>query len=161
MAAIETHYGLYGRAKLEAFPPALAFAGNHGGRVRQICDRVAAIGADALIGTKIFLGQVPSQAVINPASTIWWGAAGTNVTLDIGDASNDDGLASDIAIASAGSSPIMEAAAISASAGKRLWELLGYETDPGGMLDLYATIATANVSAATAAFAWSLLYSAD
>lgn len=159
--AVETRYGLNGAAKLQDFPPGLAFAGNHGGRVRQITDRIAALPNGASIASIIYLGKVPSSAVLNPASEIWWGAAGASVTLNIGDPNDDDALATLIDISSAGSSKIMEAAAISASAGKRLWELLGRTSDPDQDIDLIAKIAGAAVSTATAAFAWNILYSND
>ena len=147
------------RALQNAFPPKLAAAGFNKGRTRQIVDNGAFANTDS-IDSKIFLGAVPSGAVINPASTIWFGAFGTSCTLNIGDAQDDDGLATLINVAAAGNSPILEAMTAQTYA-KRLWEHLGYAADPDLMLELYASIKGAAVTTGTAWLTWNILFSND
>lgn len=127
------------------------------GRVSHIVDSAAFADTDS-VGSKCWLGKVPSHAVINPASTIYFGAFGTNCTLNIGDAKDADGLATVIAVSSAGNSPILEA--ISAQNFARpLWQHLGYARDPHQLLDLYASIAGAAVTTSTAWLTWNLMFS--
>ena len=161
--AVETQYGIRGLAKLQEFPPGLAFAGNHGGRVRHVTDRVAAFSNGASIASLFYMARIPSAAVMLPLSMVYWGACGSSVTLNIGDATDDDAIATVIDVASAGSALIMEASGKTplAAAGQRLWELLGYTADPKRDIDLIGKIAGAAISTATGAFAWSLLYSND
>ena len=126
------------------------------GDVKQIVDGAAFAAANE-INSKCWLGKVPSFAVLNPASLIYFGAFGADVTLDIGDAKDPDGLATLIAVASAGNSPIMEA--ISAqNFNKQLWEHLGYAKDPKTLLDLYGTVKGANISTNTAWLSWNILF---
>lgn len=109
------------------------------------------------IASKCYLGEVPSRAVLLPQSIIYFGAFGASCTLNIGDAQNDDGLATLINVASAGNSPLLEAVTAE-NIVKPLWELIGYTTDPDRMIDLYASVAGANVSTSTAYLTWSILF---
>lgn len=157
--ALVSIYGAKSRALQQAFPPQVAFPGFNGGRDRHIFDTAKWANGNS-VASKCFLGQIPSSAVILPNSIIYFGAHGTNVTLNIGDANDDDGLATLIAVASAGNSPILEAMTSEFFA-KRLWEHLGYAKDPNTMIDLYASIAGADVSTTTAFLTWLIEYSND
>jgi hypothetical protein len=157
--AVVNIYGANGRSQQDAFPPAPAFPGFYNGRNRSIFDK-AKFANTYSIGSKCFLGKIPSSAVLLPSSIIYFGAFGASCTLNIGDANDDDGLATVIAVASAGSSPVLEAMT-SETFCRRLWEHLGYAKDPNIMLDLYATIAGAAVSTTTAFLTWLLQYSND
>jgi hypothetical protein len=157
-----TLYGANGRALQQDFPPKAAKMGVYRGRVRHIFDTVA-IAAATEAASKIYMGRIPSHAYVLPASTVYFGAFGTAVTLDIGsdvEAAAVDKLATDIAVASAGNSPVLEAIAASAYV-KPLWEQLGLASDPKRDLEIVATIATANVGAAATFLTWSILYSHD
>lgn len=111
----------------------------------------------ALIGDKCYIGEVPSRAVILPQSIVYFGAFGTSCTLNIGDANDPDGLATAVAVASGGNTPLIEAVT-NENILKPLWELLAYATDPDRMIDLYASVAGANVSTTTAYLTWSILF---
>jgi hypothetical protein len=155
--AVVNIYGAKGRALREAFPPVPAVPRFYGGGLNHIVDSAAFANTDS-IASKCFLGEVPSHAVINPASTLYFGAFGTSCTLNIGDANDEDGLATVIAVASAGNSPILEAMSAQNFV-KQLWEHLGYAKDPGRMIDLYASVAGAAVSTSTAWLTWNLMFS--
>ncbi|GIK50355.1 MAG: hypothetical protein BroJett013_30520 [Alphaproteobacteria bacterium] len=111
----------------------------------------------ALIGDKCYLGEIPSRAVILPQSTVYFGAFGTNCTLNIGDSKDDDALATLVSVASGGNTPLLEHPSAEHIV-KPLWQLLGYDADPDRMIDLYASVAGANVSTATAFLTWSVLF---
>jgi hypothetical protein len=156
--AVVDKYGAK-RGLQEAFPPVLSPAGFQGGRQRQILDGGAFANGDT-VASRMFLGKVPSAAILSPQSIIYFGAFGTSCTLNIGDANDDDGLATLIAVASAGNSGILEAMTAQTYS-KRLWEHLGYAKDPDTMIDLFAKLAGADVSTATAWMTWLLVYSND
>lgn len=110
--------------------------------------------AAAAINDTIFMGKYPSNTILDPdACKVWFDDLGTSVTLDIGDVNDPDGLvaAQDVATA-AGSASAMKTVDI-ANYFKPLWAQLGYAKDPGGLIELYATIKGA---AATGTLSWQL-----
>ena len=119
-----------------------------GGRLRRWVD-VVEVSAAAAIGSTYTFARLPSDCHLDCGlSTVHFDDLSTGATtLDIGDASNDDGLATDIDVnAGAGSALIAEAHPIE-DYGKPLWQLLGYSADPGGTIDLVAKLAGAVASA--------------
>lgn len=128
----------------------------YGGPSAHIFD-TAKFANGSLIGEKCFLGKLPSRCSILPQSVVHFGAFGTSCTLNIGDANDEDGLATLVAVAAGGNTPLLEAVAAELIV-KPLWELLGYAADPDRNIDLYASIAGANVSTATAWLTWSILF---
>lgn len=155
--AVVNIFGTRGRALREAFPPVPALPRFYGGQLNHISDFAAFANTDS-IGSKVFLGEVPSHAVLLPSSIFYFGAFGTNCTLNIGDVNDVDGLATVVAVASAGNSPLLEAMT-SQNVLRELWQHLGYVRDPGRMIDLYGTIAGADVTTATAWLTWSIIFS--
>lgn len=110
--------------------------------------------AAAAINDTIWLGKFPSNTVLDPAGcTGWFDDLGTSVTLDVGGANDPDGLtaAQDVATA-AGSFNLLKSVDI-ANYFKPIWAQLGYAADPGGVLDLYATV---KGGAATGTFAFQI-----
>lgn len=115
-----------------------------------IRDRVELSAAPA--DDRIFLGRFGSRTVLDPDGCIaWFDDLGTGVTIDVGDATNPDGLVDgqDVATA-AGSFNLLKTQDVSAYF-KPLWEQLGMSEDPDAPIDLYATILGA---AATGTFVW-------
>ena len=112
-------------------------AKNHG-RVRIAIDEIE-VAASYAASDRIFMAKIPSDAVLLPQSTFYFDDLGTAPTLDFGDANDPNGLATVVAVGTAGNSPILEAVDI-ANYGQRLWELLGYTSDPGGQIDLFFTV---------------------
>src|SRR6185369_5031245 len=100
-----TIYGAKGRGLRELVPPQFALARFYRGNVQQIVDKAIFANGAGDIGAKCYLGEVPSHAVINPASAIYNGAFGTGAKLNIGDANDDDALATIIDVAAGGNSP--------------------------------------------------------
>ncbi|MCB9948771.1 MAG: hypothetical protein H6842_13290 [Rhodospirillaceae bacterium] len=146
--AIEHRKGtltMTGITSTTAFSPAKAALA--GGRLRRWVDLVE-VGAAASVGSTYTFARLPSDCTLSPLSTVRWDDVGTGgATLDIGDGAHADGLATDIAIdAAAGSSPLLEAKGIE-TFGQPLWQMLGHAADPGGTIDLVATLATAAASA--------------
>lgn len=89
----------------------------------------------------IFLGKYPSNTILDPDGCIcWFDDLGTGVSMDVGDANDVDALTDgqDVATA-AGSFNLMKTVDV-ANYFKPLWAQLGYASDPGGELTLYATI---------------------
>jgi hypothetical protein len=150
--ATETKYGSLVMTGLRnTTPKAGAPNGLASGMLRRSVDTVE-VTAAVSIGSIYYFASIPSDAYIDAIlSKVEWDDMGTGgATLDIGDDTYTDGLATDIAIdTGAGNSVICEATgpADIANRGKRLWEQLGHSADPGGMIDLRATLATADASA--------------
>jgi len=112
-------------------------AKNHG-RVRIAIDEIEVAAAYAATD-RIFVAKLPSNAVLLPISTVYFDDLGTAPTLDFGDANDPNGLSTVIDASSAGSSSLLEAVGVE-DYGKRLWELLGHSSDPGGLIDLFFTV---------------------
>lgn len=107
-------------------------------------------------GYTIKLGRIQSNTRILPTGLIYNDDLATtgSPTLDIGLASVDSNITSDpdainngLALSSATTTTTVMADAI--NAGKRAWEFVnGQTTDPGGELDVYATVADAATTTA-------------
>ncbi len=109
------------------------------------------IGASDGIGSVYYVGQVPSNAIIDPASTFYFEAATDVTDFDLGFANDPDALVDGLDIHLAGSDRVMKSVA-TASLNKRAWELAGLSSDPGGMLDIIATLKAAASAAAKVVF---------
>lgn len=114
---------------------------NWHGRVRVMSDHIALVAASVGAGDTVYVAKLPSHAVLLPESTFYFDALTGASDVDFGDANDPNGLADAINMTSAGSASAMEQVDI-ANYGKRLWELLGYSADPGGILNLYLTLNT-------------------
>jgi len=107
-------------------------------------------------GATVKLARIPSSARILPTGLIYNDdlASTGSPTLDLGLASVDSNITSDpdainngLALSSATTTTTIMADA--ANAGKRAWEFVnGQTTDPGGMLDVYASVVDASTTAA-------------
>lgn len=104
--------------------------------------RDTATTAGNVIGDTITLGVFKSTAYIDRGSTMWWGAFGAGCTLNVGDVNHPNGLNAALAVANAGTGPLMTE--VPGNIGQPLWQALGYASDPGGTLTLLATFAGAN-----------------
>ena len=113
-------------------------AKNHG-RVRCSIDEIEADESAIAATDRIHLARIPSNAVLLPTSTLYFDVLGAAATVDFGDAEDPNGLATVIDVANAGNASLLEAVDL-ADYGKRLWELLGYTSDPGGLIDLFLTV---------------------
>jgi len=137
-----TEYAKYG-----ATPPTLGDHRKVNGDVHVLIDKVVAAASDA-VDDKLYAFKLRSNAIILPSSTVYHEAAGTSVTVNIGDDNDPDGIASLVDVASAGSFSVLEAVAVD-DYGKELWELLGYSEDPKALIDVYYTIKGASTGAET------------
>lgn len=106
-------------------------------------------------GTTIKLGRIPSNARILSQGVIYNDDLATSgsPTLDIGLASVDSNITSDFdainnGLALSAATTTTNVFADRASAGKRAWEMVaGQTTDPGGELDIYASVKDAATTA--------------
>lgn len=118
-----------------------------GGRLRRWVDMVEVTAAIS-IGSTYTFARLPSTCYLSPQSTVYWDDMGTGgATLDIGDSNDADALATDIAIDTAASSSILQEHKGIETYAQPLWQMLGRSSDPGGTIDLLATLATADASA--------------
>lgn len=111
------------------------------GRVRAHHDKMVITAADS-VGSKYYLGKLPSNCRLLPDSKVYFDAIGASATLDIGDADTVDALSTDLDISSAGSAGALDNIAIE-EYGQYLWEMLGLSADPGGQIDIIGTLAGA------------------
>jgi hypothetical protein len=106
------------------------------------------VAAAANDGSTYVLARIPSNARIHPLSTIYWDdlASSGTPTVDVGlrgaQITNDpNALADGLAVSTAaGSSRLVINIA---DIGKMAWELAGASSDPGGMLEVYASVVDA------------------
>lgn len=139
-------------ASLRANNPAVAGHGDAG--VPKIFSSTHELAASAS-GTTIKLGRVQSSARIALSSEVHWDdlASSGSPTLDIGFGSVDSNITSDpdalndgLDISAAGSSRVVKDLT---DVGKEAWEFVnGLTEDPGGMLDIYASVADAATNVA-------------
>lgn len=95
--------------------------------------------------------RLPSNARLHSLSRIYWGdlASSGSPTLSVGLASvnNNFGAAQATALTSsldaATATPTGAMLTAHTNSGKTLWELAGLSEDPGGLIDIYVTIAAA------------------
>jgi hypothetical protein len=129
-----------------------------GAEIRVIKSKATITNGDSST-SKYFLGSVPSNAKPNPGAKLYWGAATSVVSADLGIANPNGGAmilqtaliaAQDIHLA--GSTDLFGATgsgvATPANMDKAFWQLAGLTSDPGGELDLVLTIN--NAATATA-----------
>lgn len=135
---------------------------NAAGELRKIYSKVTITNGDS-IASKYMLGEAPADAILMPGSLIWYGGVTSVVSADIGvNYPNggavilDDCIVNGHDIHLAGSTTLAAATgsgvATPANQAKKLWELAGLATNPGGNLALWLTIdqaatATADVLA--------------
>lgn len=116
-------------------------------KATHINSLIAIANGDA--ATSVFyVGQVPSNAVLRPSSSYYYEAITGVTDLDIGFANSPNALVDGDDVHLAGSQTLAGHGTLTiANMAKRAWELAGYSSDPGGMLDIIATL-NANAGAA-------------
>lgn len=138
---------LYGdeRGKAENNPRGFADHRKTSKAVQVLLDK-GQFAAGNTVASLLYLGRLPSNAIILPGSKVYFDDFGGTTTLDIGDLTDDDSLATDIDVSgAAGSADLLEVAGIE-DYGKELWELMGKAEDPHDYLDIIAKVATADVT---------------
>jgi len=114
-------------------------------------DRIELNGA--AVNDQVSLVVVPSNSVLDPLeSVLHFDNLGAGVTLDVGIAGDTDALFAAHEASAAGSVSLFKSKDI-ADWFKPLWQLLGLPKDPGGNIELLATVKGA---AATGTLVWSL-----
>lgn len=108
------------------------------------------------IASKFFVGRVPTNAILSPLSRMDYEAVAGVTTMDVGFAGAVAALVAAKDVSSAGNASAVSAVAV-ANLNKRVWELAGLAADPGGMLDIFATLNAA--ATATKSIVFSFLYS--
>ena len=108
-----------------------------------------------VVGDQVSLAVLRSSAFIDPSAVLWNDALGAGVTLNIGDVNYPAGLMNGAPVSAAGSGTLWRNFTPSRMA-QPLWQALGYGVNPGGFLELLATITGAAPSAA-GSLAWKLI----
>lgn len=162
---VETLDGTRVMTRITQSPPAVVPSGLYGGRVRCLLETVE-MDAAASVNSTYRLGRVPANAFPLPQSRLYWddlsssgapqlklGLFGTKITDD------DDAFLTglDLATAGAGTGLIADIAHI----GRPFWSFVnGQMKDPGGELDIVATLANQGVTGG-GTLSLALLYSVD
>lgn len=163
--AVTDNYGVYNPKRQAGAQHVLADSGYHRAELMVATQDRCQIASGSSIGSKVYLAPVSWDFIpIRELSTVNFDDAGTSVTLNFGDALDDDILiaAQDIA-AAAGSCSAIKTVDI-ANEGKPLWQLLGYASRDAAVLansglqtaSLFFTIAGAATGAACD-LAWKLV----
>jgi hypothetical protein len=110
-----------------------------------------------IVGQFVFIGKIPSQAIILPTSRFDHAAAGGTTTIDLGflnetPAGAVNCLAAAQSIVAAASKSGMASVAV-ANLGKRCWELAGLTSNPNREMEIGFRVQTAAPTANTAIFA--------
>jgi hypothetical protein len=108
--------------------------------VKSIVSQIGITNGDS-INSKYYVGRVPSNAIIDPSS-VYTNAAITGVTsFDLGFVGAVNALVAAVSLAVASTAPVNATVAVTAANQvKRAWQLAGLTSDPGGFLDIFATI---------------------
>lgn len=91
--------------------------------------------------SQIFIGRIPSRAIMLPQSLITHGNVTGLTSMHVGVAEDPDLLAAALNLATAGTKNGV-AAVSTANLGRRLWELLGFAVDPSREFEIFATLNT-------------------
>jgi len=109
--------------------------------------------AAAAINDTISLGKFGSNAMLDPLGCqIYFDDLGTSVTMNVGIATDDDALVATQDVASAAGNFSLFKSVDIANWFKPLWQVVGLSADPGGQIELLATVKGA---AATGTVVWS------
>lgn len=147
MAVVQKYAKSYKDPSTIALPQAV-FAE---GQVRDIISGPIDIANGDSINSEIFFGKIASNAILLPISTLYHGGLTGVTDFDIG-LKRDGALigidvyADGLNLSSAGSKSAVAALATGAI-GKRVWEVLGLASDPGGEYDLVGTLKAAATAA--------------
>lgn len=156
--AVENLKGAFVTSQIDAVPPSYPSSIHNRGSIRSVIDRVQ-FSATASVNSTAVMARVPSDAVPLPhLSSVFFDDFGTNATvIDIGDANDPDGLADGIDVNSGAgkADPFKEVG--NNEIGDPFWKLLNYAEDPGGELEIIATV-LGGAATAAADFAWVLAY---
>lgn len=107
---------------------------------KRINSQITITNGDSIAST-YFVGRVPSNAIIDPRSLIVYAAITSVTSMHLGFAASTAALVSAKDISSAGNGTLLSIGTLTtANMNKRAWELAGLTTDPGGFLDIIATI---------------------
>ena len=123
-------------------------------RMRALASKISIANGDSAT-SKLYFGQVPSNAIVDPSSTLYHGAVTGLTDFDLG-------FEQGRTVISAGASQCLMDAQTLATAGtksavqnvttgnltKRAWELAGFTNDPGGYLDVVGVMNAAATAAA-------------
>lgn len=98
----------------------------------------------------LYVGQVPSNAIIDPSSSYYYGAITGVNDIDLGFANDPDALVDGDDVSSAGSQTLAgHGTHTIARMPLRAWQLAGLSADPGGNLDVFWTLKAAATAAAS------------
>ena len=134
------------------------------GNMKAIFSKIDITNGDS-IASLFYVGSIPSDAIIDVGSTYYYEAVAGVTDLDVGFYRPNGGAVIDADaiidgddVSSAGSQTIAGHGTITtANSNKRAWEWAGLSSDPGGFLDIVATLKAA--STATKSIIFNLRYS--
>lgn len=121
--------------------------------VKVIVSQIAITNGDS-INSLFYIGSVPSSAIIDPGAVYDYEAVAGVTDFDVGfyrplggAVIDADALVDVDDISSAGTQTFKGHGTITTANGhKRAWELAGLSADPGGMLDIVATLKAASTA---------------
>lgn len=131
-----------------------------GARKRVSIAHVTLPATNPQIGDTALLVRLPSHCVLLPSSMIHHPAIAGATDCDVGAANNPDRLVDGQSLITAGDRKIIQVPTRD-EFNKRLWDLLGYTTDPGGLIDISLTFNAAGTSGAIREFTAIFEYTLD
>ncbi len=163
--AVETISGARVMTSIGANPPGIVPAGLMGGRVRSFLETLE-VDAAASVNSTYLLARVPANAYPLPQSRLYWDDLSTSGSpvLKLGlfgaqISDDDNAFWTDLDVAQAGSGTALIGDI--ADIGRPFWAFVaGQASDPGGELDIMATLAGADVTGG-GTLSLSLLYALD
>jgi hypothetical protein len=106
----------------------------------------AVIAAGGAIGDTVSLGVFRRNALLSQGSAFYFDALGAGVTVNIGSKAYPAALNSGLAVTGRGSAALLGGLACTLMF-QPLWKMLGYPSDPNGVIELLATFQGAAPSA--------------
>jgi hypothetical protein len=143
MAVVTTYgTGYKNPAAIKAVPAIYAE-----GAEKKIMSAVAVANGDS-IASVYYFGRVPSNCIISPGALLYAPAIAGLTDFSLGFVGAPKALMADVSIAAGGSFPARSVVSI-ANYCQFAWQDAGLASDPGGFLDIFATLAAAATAAGT------------
>lgn len=115
------------------------------GAEKKIFSQIS-IGNGDSINSVYFVGRVPSNSIISPGALVYAPAIAGVTDFSLGFTGAPKALMADVDIHAGGSFAARAAVSV-ANYGQRAWQDAGLASDPGGMLDVFATLGAAATAA--------------
>jgi hypothetical protein len=117
---------------------------------RKINSQISVANGDS-INSVYYVGRVPSNCILSPGGVAYVPAIAGLTDFSLGFVGAPKALMADVDVHAGGTISTMSAVAV-ANYNQRAWQVAGLSADPGGFLDIFATLGAAATAAGLITF---------